>query len=147
MERLEVGMAKVTWVRISLTVLACWAWVAQGQALNPSRLPPDEAKFCPGEEFHPRVSSGTMAGQLISRPDPIFPPEAAKAHVSGSVVLRICIGTDGHVKNLMPISGPEMLRKSYIDAVSRWVYRPYMLNGVPVPVMTTVTLNFEFGGG
>ena len=88
-----------------------------------------------------------MAGQLINRPDPTLPPEAVKAHVNGLVVLRVCIGADGHVKNVFPISGPEMLRKSFMDTVSRWEYRPYRVDGKPVPVITTISLSLNYGGG
>ena len=94
-----------------------------------------------------RVSSGTMAGQLISRPDPIYPPIAKAAHVSGAVVLRAIISKTGTIENLQVVSGPEMLRASAIDAVKRWKYKPYLLNNEPTEVDTTVTVNFTFGGG
>jgi protein TonB len=120
---------------------------AHGQASAQVGLVPGQLVSCPGAEFPRRVSSGTMAGQLISRPDPIYPPEAIKAHVNGAVVMLACVGADGHVKSVAPISGPEMLRKTYMDAVSGWEYRPYLVDGKPVPVITTITISLQYGGG
>ena len=71
---------------------------------------------------------------------PVFPDAALRAHVSGTVVLDAVIGTDGWVKRLVVLSGPEMLRQSVVDAISQWTYRPYILNGEPVEVETTVTV-------
>jgi protein TonB len=93
-----------------------------------------------------RVSSGTISGLLITHPDPIYPPIAKAAHVSGAVVLRAIISKTGTIENLTVVSGPEMLRASAIDAVKRWRYKPYLLNGDPTEVDTTVTVNFTFGG-
>ena len=94
-----------------------------------------------------RVSSETLAGLLISRPDPIYPPEAIGMHVSGAVVMRVIIGTTGRVEYLVPVSGPEMLLEPYAEAIRRWVYRPYLVDGVPRRVDTTITLILDFGGG
>jgi TonB family protein len=93
-----------------------------------------------------RVSSGTMAGNLISRPDPVYPPEAKAAHVQGTVVLHALISKTGAIQSLNVVSGPDMLRKSAIDAVSRWTYKPYLLNGEPREVDTVITVHFTFGG-
>lgn len=92
-----------------------------------------------------RVSSGVMAGQLIHKVSPHYPREAYEAHVSGSVVLHIIIGEDGHVHDITVVSGPQMLRKAYVDAVSQWVYKPYRLNGRAVPVEITITINIQHG--
>jgi protein TonB len=62
------------------------------------------------------------------------------------VVLHAIIDKNGNIKNLQAISGPEMLRSAAIDAVQRWRYKPYLLNGEPTEVDTTITVNFNFGG-
>ena len=80
---------------------------------------------------------------LISKTPPIYPIDAKKAGVSGTVVLRATIGTDGIVKALQVISGPELLRQAALDAVHQWRYRPYLLNGDPVEVRTTVNIVFS----
>jgi len=94
-----------------------------------------------------RVSSGVVQGLAISQPRPIYPPIAKAAHVSGAVVLHAVISKTGSIERLEVISGPEMLRSSATDAVRNWKYKPYLLNGEPTEVDTTVTVNFNFGGG
>jgi protein TonB len=93
------------------------------------------------------VSSGTMAGALISRPDPVYPPIAKAAHVQGAVILHAVISKQGTIENLTVVSGPQMLQGAAVDAVKRWKYKPYQLNGEPTEVDTTITVNFTFGGG
>jgi outer membrane biosynthesis protein TonB len=93
-----------------------------------------------------RVSSGVIAGQAVTKVQPVFPREAIAAHVNGAVVMHVIIGRDGHVAEVTAVSGPEMLRQAYMDAVTQWVFRPYLLNGQPVEVDTTITLSFQMGG-
>jgi protein TonB len=94
-----------------------------------------------------RVSSGVISGLAISQPKPVYPPIARAAHVSGAVVLHAVISKTGTIEKLEVVSGPEMLRASALDAVRNWRYKPYLLNGEPTEVDTTVTVNFNFGGG
>jgi protein TonB len=77
----------------------------------------------------------------------VYPPIAKQAHVQGAVVLHAIIGKDGRIKNLSVISGNAMLTQAAVDAVQNWKYKPYLLNGEPTEVDTTVTVNFSFGGG
>ena len=93
-----------------------------------------------------RVSSGVVAGLKVSGSNPTYPPIAKAAHVSGAVVLHAMISKTGTITNLTVISGPEMLRSSAVDAVRGWRYKPYVLNGEPTEVDTTVTVNFNIGG-
>ena len=93
-----------------------------------------------------RISGGVMAGTIIEKTQPVYPPIARAAHVSGAVVLHAIIGKNGSIQNLQVISGPEMLRASALDAVQHWRYKPYLLNGEPTEVDTTITVNFNFGG-
>jgi protein TonB len=92
-----------------------------------------------------KVSSGTMAGSLIVKPEPVYPPIAKAAHVQGAVILHATISKAGTIENLQAISGPQMLQGAAMDAVRRWKYKPYLLNGEPTEVETTVTVNFTFG--
>jgi len=95
------------------------------------------------EEGRPqRVSAGVLAGNLISKVDPVYPDIAKKAHVQGPVVLRAVIAKDGTVKNLTLISGAPMLVVSAVEAVEQWKYKPYLLNGEPTEVETTITVNY-----
>jgi TonB family protein len=92
-----------------------------------------------------RVSSGVMAGLAISQPQPVYPDEAKAQHIQGVVVLRARIAKDGTVKDLQLISGPPALVVSAIDAVRQWKYKPFLLNGEPTEVDTTVNINYTFG--
>ena len=92
-----------------------------------------------------RVPSGTIVGMAVSNPQPDYPPVAKAAHVQGTVVLQAIISKTGTIEGLAVISGPPMLRASALDAVRRWRYKPYIFNGVPTEVDTTISVNFTFG--
>jgi protein TonB len=94
-----------------------------------------------------RISGGVMAGQILTKVQPVYPPIAKAAHVSGTVVLHAIISKTGSIENLSAISGPDMLKSAAIDAVRQWRYKPYLLNGEPTEVDTTITVNFNMNGG
>ena len=94
-----------------------------------------------------RVSSGVVAGNKLSGQNPVYPPIARAAHVSGAVVLHAVISKSGSIEKLEVVSGPEMLRSAAVSAVQGWRYKPYFLNGDPTEVDTQITVNFNFGGG
>ena len=62
------------------------------------------------------------------------------------MVLAAVIDRNGTIEKLRVVSGHPMLLRAAIDAVSQWRYRPYLLNGEPVEVDTTITVNFTLGG-
>ena len=94
----------------------------------------------------PHISSGVIAGNKISGSSPVYPAIAKAAHVAGAVVLHAIISKTGTIQSLSVITGPEMLRANAVLAVQDWKYRPYLLNGEPTEVDTTITVNFSFGG-
>ncbi len=93
-----------------------------------------------------RVAGGVAAGSKIGGENPTYPADARKAHVSGTVVLKAVISRTGQITSLQIISGPESLRQSAVDAVRTWKYKPYVLNGEPTAVETTVKINFNLEG-
>jgi TonB family protein len=94
-----------------------------------------------------RVSAGVMAGQVVTKTVPVYPQSAKDAKISGSVVLHAIIDETGKVEQLAVVSSPDKeLSKSAIDAVQHWTYKPYLLNGRPTAVDTTITVNYSFGG-
>jgi len=108
--------------------------------------PPVVARAAPPKPTGPiKVSSGTMAGSLTTRIDPVYPAIAKAAHVQGAVILHAIITKDGSIDKLSVVSGPPMLVGAAVDAVKRWKYKPYLLNGDPTEVDTTITVNFTFG--
>lgn len=90
-----------------------------------------------------QVSAGIMAGNILSKVTPVYPQEAKDQKIQGVVVLNAIIGKDGVIKNLEVISGPKELRGSALDAVKAWTYKPYLLNGNPTEVETTITVNYH----
>jgi protein TonB len=90
-----------------------------------------------------RVSQGVTKGLLIQKIEPKYPPLALSARIWGQVVLQAIIGKDGEIKELSLVSGHPMLAPAAMEAVRRWRYRPYLLNGEPVEVDTTVTVTFQ----
>ncbi|MGP8261002.1 MAG: energy transducer TonB [Acidobacteriaceae bacterium] len=99
----------------------------------------------PGPEGPVKVSSGVVAGLLSEPVAPVYPLEAKRQHVEGVVVLHAIISKDGTIKELRVMSGPPLLQKAATDAVMRWKYHPYLIQGVPVEVETTINVNFTFG--
>jgi protein TonB len=73
---------------------------------------------------------------------PEYPPLARAAHLEGIVVLECTIGVDGKITELHVLGGKPMLTDAALDAVRQWVYAPTLLDGVPVAVVMTVTVNF-----
>jgi TonB family protein len=94
-----------------------------------------------------RVSPGVLAGSILERTPPEYPPIARSAHLSGSVVLRAIISKQGTIENLQVLNTTNSLfNDAALDAVKHWRYKPYRLNGEPVEVDTTITVNFNMGG-
>ena len=93
-----------------------------------------------------RVSSGVAAGNRINDVKPLYPAIARTNRIAGQVVLRALISKNGNIENLQVVSGHPMLTQSAIEAVRQWKYKPYLLNGEPVEVETTIQVNFNLGG-
>jgi len=89
-----------------------------------------------------QASKKEMEGLVVKKVQPIYPPEARKAHIQGEVVLRAIIGEKGNVESLRVMSGPAELAPAAVDAVKQWKYRPYMKDGRAVEVETDITVNF-----
>lgn len=86
-------------------------------------------------------------GSLVKKTQPVYPIVARSAHEQGTVVLAATIGTEGKIHDLEVLESPSpMLRDSAVDAVKRWEYSPYLLNGKPVEVETIVKVTFSLGG-
>ena len=114
---------------------------AQAQEGN---TPPEQPTAPAPSELLPRVSGGVMAGSLIKAPAPEYPLQARLNGTNGRVVLSAIITQEGRVDSLSVISGPEVLRDASLEAVRKWRYKPYLLNGKPTSVQTTITVNFNY---
>jgi protein TonB len=100
-------------------------------------------KFVPVTPQRVRISQGVTRGLLIQKVEPQYPPLARAARVQGDVVLSAVIDTNGQITNLQLVSGHPMLVPAAIAAVKQWRYKPYLLNGQPVEVETTITVIFS----
>jgi TonB family protein len=89
-----------------------------------------------------RPGGRIMPPKKIKDVPPVYPALAQSAHVSGAVTIEATIGTDGKVVDAKVVHSIPMLDQAALDAVRQWEYLPTMLNGVPVPVLVTVTVNF-----
>jgi protein TonB len=90
-----------------------------------------------------RVSGMVVEGLLIDKRLPVYPAIAKATGTQGTVVLAATISRNGTIENLRVIGGPQMLQQAAIDAVSAWRYRPYLLNGEPLEVETTINVIFK----
>jgi protein TonB len=95
------------------------------------------------------VASAVKVGGQIKPPTkikdvrPVYPAIARSARVAGTVVIQATIGADGKVIDTKVVKSVPMLDQAALDAVQQWEYTPSLLNGAPVPVTVTVTIDFK----
>jgi len=90
-----------------------------------------------------RVGGKIKAPVKIKDVKPVYPAMAQSAGVSGAVIIEATIGPDGKVIDAKVLRSVPLLDQAALDAVRQWEYSPPLLNGVPVPVIITVTINFK----
>ena len=93
---------------------------------------------CVSSPLRVMVSSWVMGCFLFDRVEPVYPAETENA--KERLTLEVVVGKDGKVLNARKISGPEDLVPAAVEAVKKWKYRPYLINGEPIEVDTTVEL-------
>jgi protein TonB len=103
----------------------------------------------PPKPVPPPVPQGPVrVGGVIRQPvktsgnDPVYSPIARAAGIQGIVILEATIGADGRVANVRVLRSIPLLDQAALEAVKTWEYTPTLLNGVPVPVIMTVTVTF-----
>jgi len=103
-----------------------------------------EVSTTAAQNDHPKsIHVKNDAMKIISKVQPIYPPDAKAAGIQGSVVLDATISKEGVPEHLVVQNGPQELQKSALDAVRQWRWQPYLLNGDPIEVETTVTVVYE----
>jgi len=88
------------------------------------------------------VGGNVQQAMLVNQPRPTYPPLAKQARISGTVRFTAIIGRDGAIQNLTLVSGHPLLVQAATDAVKQWRYKPTLLNGEPVEVVTQIDVNF-----
>ena len=111
-------------------------------AAPPPPPPPPPKKEAPKPPERIRVGGNVQAANLIRKITPVYPPLAKQARVQGTVRFSAIIGKDGTIQNLQLVSGHPLLVPAATDAVKQWVYKPTLLNGEPVEVITQIDVNF-----
>lgn len=101
------------------------------------------ATFVPPTPQRVRISQGVTKGRLMRKIAPEYPPLARAARVQGDVVLSAVLDANGQITHLQLVSGHPWLVPAAIAAVKQWHYKPYLLNGQPVEVETTITVTFS----
>ncbi len=98
---------------------------------------------CIGLAGEPVLLGENSAIKIIKKVAPAYPAEAKKKHITGKVVLDVTVNEQGKVSaTKTKESADPSLEKAAIDAVKQWEFDPVKVNGKPVAVITTITLNF-----
>lgn len=101
------------------------------------------AQDSPTPKRHLRISSGVAEGLVEHKVNPKYPREAREQGIQGDVILAATIDTKGNIANLKVLKGDPILAAASMEAVKDWKYRPYLLNGEPVDVDTTIKIQFH----
>ena len=92
-----------------------------------------------------KVSEGVLEGSVITRVKPVYPASARSMNAFGKVEVRIIISETGRVIEATAISGHPALLNAVLEAARKWVYKPTILNGIPVKVESVLTFIFTPG--
>ncbi len=115
------------------------------QAAPPPPPPPPVAPPPPPPPAQVQRIGGDVAqANLIDQVKPVYPALAKAARVQDYVMLQATINKEGMIENLKVLHGHPLLNDAAISAVKQWRYKPQMLNGQPIEVITTITVNFSF---
>jgi TonB family protein len=127
---------KTLLVLLNAEALTC---LAEGPPAQPPEASPDES------EGGPPTKNGIQEPRKLRNVSPEYPSSAHELKIEGVVVLEAVISPTGCVRSLDVVRGIPTLNWEAMRAVSQWRYTPTLLNGKPVPVIMTVTVNFKLG--
>jgi TonB family protein len=116
---------------------------------RPSASGPNPGYLSPTPHAPERVAISKETAQGLSakdRVEPRYPQQAKYDHIQGTVVFHAVIDSAGNIIALEPLSGPRQLVPASMEAVRHWKYKPYLPQGRPVEVDTTIEVNFAVGG-
>ena len=89
-----------------------------------------------------RVGGTIKAPTKLRNVNPVYPQDALDAKVQGVVIMEARIERDGTVSRARVLKSIPMLDDAAVEAVRQWEFTPTLMNGAPVPIMMTVTVNF-----
>jgi len=92
-----------------------------------------------------RVGGHVRQPKAIVIVQPEYPALARQTHIQGQVRIDAVLDEQGNVVQMKVVSGPPMLYKAALDALTKWKYEPTYLNDRPIAVQMIVTINFQLG--
>ena len=144
-----VAIAMAVSFLIAVAAVGSWHWHRSWQELESQTAmqePPAEGRTSVDGPI--RLPAAIVERSLIHRVEPIFPADGSSDNRDSQavVVLDVIIAANGTVTSVRPISGPQPLIASAVEAVKWWRFQPYRINGAPVQVETTVAIDFQSTG-
>jgi periplasmic protein TonB len=112
----------------------------------PPPAPPPPPKVVEPPKGPVRVGGKISEPKKTHNVAPTYPEMAKRARVQGTVILEATISPQGRVTDVKVLRGIPMLDEAAMSAVRQWTYSPTLLNGSPVPVIMSVTVNFKLDG-
>jgi TonB family protein len=135
---LTVATAKVVDIRTGQTI----ADLTKENMVDDQGRPTSAKEQKPPAPQAIHVDPDTQKALLIRQPKPAYPPLAKQARISGVVRLDVTIARDGTVSKVEVASGHPLLVPAALEAVRLWTYKPTLVNGAPVEVITIVDVSF-----
>jgi protein TonB len=124
-------------------IVACifwWRWNRGWQELESGLANSDSGIT---EKPRAQVPAEVMEKLVVHRVEPVYPAEARKDRLEGTIALDITVGRDGSVLSMHPLNGPDVLARAAMDALRWWKFEPYRINGEPSVIETTVAVEFK----
>ena len=137
---------RLLWWSLAVAIVAAiagvfwWRWNRGWQELESGLQSSDSVS---AEKPRAQVPAEVMEKLVVHRVEPVYPAEARKDRLEGTIALDIIVGRDGSVLSMHPLNGPDVLARAAMDALRWWKFEPYRINGEPSAVETTVAVEFK----
>jgi TonB family protein len=128
--------------------VAITAHITSLNTIPPENYEASASAAAPGDQVvrGDYIAGAAIAGAALNRPQPTYPKQAKKKHITGSVLLCAIITKEGTITGLDVVASPNsLLSASALEAVRMWTYKPYLMNGKPTEIDTTITVNYALG--
>ena len=135
--------AWIFWLLSAAILLAglWWRWHRGWKDLE-SNLPRN-AEIVESQRPRVHVPADVMEKLVTHRVDPEYPAAGRRAKLQGVIALDLVVGRDGSVVDVKALNGPDVLAKAATEALRWWRFEPYLVEGRPVLVETTVAVEFK----
>ncbi len=120
--------------------------ISNTPSVAPPPPPPPVKKAPPPTPKRIRVGGAVQKARLLRQVQPQYPPLARQARIQGTVKLTAVIAKDGTIQELKVLNGHPLLIPAALQAVKQWRYKPTLLNGTAVEVVTQIDVNFTLSG-